>query len=132
MVSGFKYDGEGRLEHLCTVDSLPDGVTRPTGASQSGISISADGKYLYTLMRQVNMISVFEINAETGRLELIQTMENACDYPRHCAISPDGRFLVVAGFYGKEVVSYPIGADGRLLPACNRASQPMPGTVTFM
>lgn len=131
VVSVFKYDSDGQLEHINTVDSLPDDITPPVGASQSGICISNDGKYLYTLMRQVNAISVFEISETDGSLNMIQCMKNACDGPRHCAVSADGKYLVVAGFYGKEVVSYPIGEDGKLLPAAASVAQPMPGTVTF-
>lgn len=131
IVSAFRYDAEGALEHICTVNSLPEHIAAPVGFSQSDICIDSSGKYIYTLLRIVNVITVYEIDSASGRLERIQVLENACDGGRACAISPDGRFLLVAALTGKEIASFPIGKDGRLSPAVVSLEQPMPGTVSF-
>jgi 6-phosphogluconolactonase (cycloisomerase 2 family) len=131
VVSAFRYDREGRLTHVCTEDALPAHIAPPKGLSQSDICVGKSGRYLYTVLRQVNVITVFEIDVNTGRLTRIQVFENACADGRGCAISPDGRFLVVAASAGKEVVSYPIGKDGRISAAVSSLKQPIPGTITF-
>ncbi|MDR0875529.1 MAG: lactonase family protein, partial [Clostridiales Family XIII bacterium] len=131
IVSAFRYDEAGRLEPVCTAAALPAYITPPEGAVQSDICIGKSGRYLYTILRQVNVISVYEIEEKTGRLTLIQVFENACDGGRGCAVSPDGRFLIVAAFSGKELVTYPLGEDGKISPAVSSVTQFSPGTVTF-
>ncbi|MDR3363866.1 MAG: lactonase family protein [Clostridiales Family XIII bacterium] len=130
-VSAYRYDDEGRLSHVCDADALPAHIAPPEGAVQSDICVGKSGRYLYTVLRQVNAITAFEIEETTGRPTRIQVFENACDGGRGCAISPDGRFLVVAALSGKEAKVFPIGKDGTLSPAVCSVKQPLPGTVTF-
>ncbi|MDQ7096541.1 beta-propeller fold lactonase family protein [Desulfosporosinus sp. PR] len=131
IISAFRYDEEGKLEHIWTVDALPPQITPPEGFLQSDICLGKSGHYLYSLLRVVNVISVFKIDGKTGRLTLVQALEKACAGGRGCAVSPDGRFLILAALEGHEVATYPIGEDGRLSPAVSSIVQPLPGTVTF-
>ncbi|WP_165452510.1 lactonase family protein [Paenibacillus thalictri] len=131
ILTAFRYDEEGKLEHVCTIDALPPYITPPQGFTQSDICVGKSGQYVYTLLRQVNVISVFEIDENTGKLTMIQAFEQVCDGPRGCAASPDGRFLIVAAHAGHAVVTYPIGEDGTLSPAVSSIVQPAPGTVNF-
>ncbi len=117
LISAFRYDEEGKLEHIWTVDALPPQITPSEGFLQSDICLGKSGQYLYSLLRVVNVISVFKIDGKTGKLTLVQAFENACAGGRGCAVSPDGRFLIVAALEGHEVAAYPIGEDGRLSPA---------------
>lgn len=129
-VSAFGYDEEGRLEMIGSFACLPDHIRPPEGASQSDICISKDGCFIYVLLRQVNVITVFKINEQNGGLIRIQTLENVCDGGRGCAISPDGRFLIAASLSG-DVSTYPVNSDGTLSGAVAAIRQPVPGTVTF-
>jgi len=127
----FRYNVTGALEFICEESSLPAHIAPPDGAVQSDICIGKTGRYLYTLLRIVNVISVHEIDTKTGGLTLIQTLEGVDDGCRGCAISPDGRFLVVAAFSGNTVTVYPIGEDGRLSQQVFSIEQPQAATVTF-
>lgn len=130
IISIFRYDAQGRLEPVGSVSSLPEHIAPPEGASQSDLCIGSSGRRLYVLLRRVNVITVFDIDGQTGALTMIQTLEHVCDGGRGCAISPDGRFLIVASLSG-DVTTYPIQADGTLSPAAAAVKQPVPGTVTF-
>lgn len=99
---------------------------------QSDIRIHPSGKYLYNLIRGINAVSVFAINEETGDLDKVQTVTLDGTGPRGCAISPDGRFMLIAALTSNEVLVWAIGEDGKLSPSsCRKISQPNPGTVTF-
>ena len=60
------------------------------------IHISADGRFLYGSNRGHNSIAVFAIDADSGALTPLQHASVAGDWPRNFALSPDGRFILVA------------------------------------
>jgi 6-phosphogluconolactonase (cycloisomerase 2 family) len=131
VVSSLRYDEEGRLDLICTMIALPEGCEDHPGMQQSDIRVHPSGKYLYNMIRGINAVVVFRIAEATGRIEKIQAVTVEGAGPRGCAISPDGRFMLIAALAGKEVLVWAIGADGRLSPTGHRISQPNPGNVTF-
>jgi 6-phosphogluconolactonase (cycloisomerase 2 family) len=131
VVSSLRYDEAGRLDLICTVTALPEGCEDHPGMQQSDIRVHPSGKYLYNMIRGINAVVVFAIVETTGRIEKIQTVTLEGAGPRGCAISPDGRFMLIAALAGKEVLVYAIGEDGRLSPTDHRIGQPNPGNVTF-
>jgi 6-phosphogluconolactonase len=131
VISVFRYDQEGKLELVQTVNILPEDCKVDRTVMQSDISIHPSGKYLYTLLRGVDSASVFEIKEETGELERVQTVTLDGTGPRGCAISPDGRFILIAALTSKEILVWTIGNDGKLSPTGKKITQPNPGNVTF-
>lgn len=132
VISAFRYDQDGKLEPICAVNPLPEGCEDDPDMKQSDIRIHPSGKYLYNLIRGINAVSVFAINEETGDLDKVQTVTLDGTGPRGCAISPDGRFMLIAALTSNEVLVWAIGEDGKLSPTlCKKISQPNPGTVTF-
>jgi len=137
VLRAFRYGEDGALEHICTVDTLPDGfqddpsLDKEMRLRQSDISIHPSGKYLYTLMRGANYISAFEIDQTTGALERIQAAELDGVSPRSCAFSPDGRFLLIATSGSGEILAWSVGADGKVSSTGVKTNQPSPGTLTF-
>jgi len=137
VIRAFKYDEDGRLDHICTVDTLPDGcvddpsLDRNQRPRQSDIQIHPSGKYLYTLIRGISTVSAFAIDQNTGALEKIQSLRLGGTAPRSCAFSPDSRFLVIPIPDCGEVIVCSVGPDGQLSVTDKKASQPSPGIVTF-
>jgi 6-phosphogluconolactonase len=134
IVESFRYHDDGTLESICTASALPEGVEDNLGMKQSDIKIDHLGRYLYDLLRGPNAVSVFAIDQKNGSIENIQTVTLEGTMPRGCAISPDGRFLLVAMQMSDEVLILEIGGDGRLTPTGRRLGLPQqsrPGTVTF-
>jgi 6-phosphogluconolactonase (cycloisomerase 2 family) len=131
VVASLRYDEEGTLEPVCTVSALPEDREDGPTVKQSDIAVHPNGRCLYSLIRGLDAVSVFEIDEKTGRIDRVQTVALDSAGPRGCAVSPDGRFLLIAALEGKEVVVWAIGDGGRLAPTGKRVSQPNPGTVTF-
>ena len=137
IVRGFRYKETGELEHICTIDALPDGYEDdPTKGKyerpwQSDIRIHPSGKYIYTLFRNINAVSVLAVDQASGALAKIQSVDIEGDGPRGCAISPDGRFMLIAALNSGEVLTWAIGEDGRISPTGMKAKEPSPGNVTF-
>ena len=131
VIRAFRYDEDGKLEPICTVNALPEDCEDNPTMMQADIRIHPSGKYLYDLIRGINAVSVFEIKEETGEIEKIQTVTLDGTGPRGCAISPDGRFMHIAALTSKEILVWAIGEDGKLSPTGKKISQPSPGNVTF-
>lgn len=131
VISVFHYEEDGTLECIQTVNVLPDGTEIDRTTMQSDIRIHPSGRYLYDLIRGVNVVSVFAINQETGEIERIQTVKLDGIGPRGCAVSPDGRYLIIALTVSQKIVVWAIGANGKVSSTGRSFSQPSPGNVTF-
>jgi len=131
VISAFRYNEDGKLDPIHTVNILPEEVIVDHTVMQSDIRIHPSGKVLYTLIRGIHSVSVFKIKEETGDMERIQTVTLDGTGPRGCAISPDGRFMLIAALTSREILVWAIGGDGKLSPTGKKISQPDPGNVTF-
>jgi 6-phosphogluconolactonase len=131
VISAFRYDEDGKLELIHSVNVLPEGSKVDRTITQSDIRIHPSGKYLYDLIRGADLVSVFAIKEKTGEIERIQTVKLDGAGPRACAISPDGRFIHIAAATSQKVLVWAIGEDGKVSPTGKNVSQPSPGTVTF-
>jgi 6-phosphogluconolactonase len=131
VISAFRYDESGKLQLIHAVDVLAEGTKFDRTTMSSDIRIHPSGKYLYDLIRGLNMISVFAIKESTGEIERIQTVTLDGKGPRGCAVSPDGRFILIALLDDQKVVVWAIGEDGKVSPTGKSVKQPNPGNVTF-
>ena len=132
ILSSFRYDEQGKLEHIETISTLPDGYEAPShdALSQSDICISGNGKFVYDMLRIVNVIHVYEIDELSGRLTRIQTLDTP-DGGRAFSLSPDGRFMAVAFHDSHRTDIYAVGADGKLQGVVSSAASSSPSTVSF-
>ena len=65
--------------------------------ASADLHISPDGKFLYASNRgNANTITIFSINAYTGKLTLVGYQSTMGRTPRNFAIDPTGNFLLVA------------------------------------
>jgi 6-phosphogluconolactonase len=131
VISAFRYAEDGKLGFIHAVDVLPEGSKIVRTVMPSDIRIHPSGKYLYTLTRGLDMISVHAINEKTGEIQRIQTDKLDGKGPRGCAVSPDGRFILIAVLDDQKVVVWAIGEDGKVSPTGKSVKQPNPGNVTF-
>ncbi|MCD8067736.1 MAG: lactonase family protein [Lachnospiraceae bacterium] len=111
-------------------------VTPPSAGgrslSQSDLTVSADGRFLYTMYRGINMVCVYAIDQETGIPEFVQEIALSGKGPRGCKLSPDGRFLLVANLDSKDVTTLAVADDGTLTETAYMTfGQEHPGNVTF-
>ncbi|MBU9727733.1 lactonase family protein [Diplocloster modestus] len=132
-VTAFSYRKDATVERICVENALDQSLPVKSGTrlEQQGFVIDQEGRYLYTLMNAADVIGVMEINQESGRLRLIQSMPMYGTRARGLAISPNGKFLLSAALVGGELASYEIGGDGTLRLACKGPAQPGAAYLTF-
>lgn len=88
-----KVKEDGSLEALEYFSNLGDqSFDRADGGA---IRISQDGHFLYTSTRFADILTVFQINNESGQLDLIQTIPSGGEIPRDFTLSADDRHLLV-------------------------------------
>lgn len=118
MVCSFRYTEDGTVEKVSAVNVLPQDCVVPPGShyEQQGLCISEDGKYVYTCLNGPNSIAVLSLNAESGKLHLVQYAPIAGEWPRGLALVPGGKFVVASCLVSGDIASYEIEADGCLRP----------------
>ncbi|MGE3637522.1 MAG: lactonase family protein [Pirellulales bacterium] len=117
--------GNGRGIHLFAVD-LETGALTPLGVfemgtSPSSLAVNAVGTRLYSSNETDSVgenkegtVSAFSIDRKNGKLELLNTVSAGGAGPTHVSVHPNGRFLLVANYFGGSVAVLPVLADGRL------------------
>ncbi len=83
--------GTGALQPLQWLPTLPDTFTGNSRAA--GIQVDAQGRHLYVSNRGCDSIAVYDIDAATGRLSLVQVTPTGGRTPRFFTLGPDGRWL---------------------------------------
>lgn len=117
-VCAFCYSEDGDVQFMNKVDSLPQDYS---GAAEGqGFCMSGDGKYLYNLLQGPNAVAVLSVDQNTGALSVLQHMPVEGARVRHCALSPNGRFLVTACLSG-EISVYAVEENGLLSPTPHKA-----------
>lgn len=120
--------GNGRGIHLFQVDRetgamTPSGLYE-MGTSPSALAFNADKTRLYSANEterigenEAGSISAFAIDQSDGSLKLLNTVSSGGKGPAHLSVSPSGKFVLGANYFGGSVVVIPIRPDGSLGPA---------------
>lgn len=91
------------------VSTLPAGFE---GVSYcADIHVSGDGKFLYGSNRGHNSIAVFKVAAETGELDFRGTVPVEGDWPRNFALSPCGKWMLVANQRSHDITVFSIDTE---------------------
>ena len=104
-VSLYEYDSaNGMLSEKQTIATIPFDSQENIVAD---IHISDSGERVYVSNRGHNSIAVYDINAG-GILTLASMPGCGGNWPRNFAISPGGKFILVANQYSNEICALPI------------------------
>lgn len=128
------YDEQWHLRIAQTIDIPATSSEDLTGARvmQSDIILSPDGRYVYTLYRGTNSIWILDVDEETGLLTKKEEYHvGGAGGPRGGAISPDGRFLLIADTQTHQIHSLRILPDGRLEKSASNGALRYPGVIRF-
>ncbi len=131
-VTVLAWDGQrGTLQPLQTVSTLPaDFEGRNTTAE---LAVHPNGRFLYGSNRGHDSLAVFRVDAQTGRLRLVQHVSTQGRTPRHFALDPTGRFLLAENQDSGTVVVFRVDADtGRLTPTGSRVRVDFPVCAVFV
>lgn len=130
-VTAFRHDaGEGTLQELQTISTLPVGYSGENSAAE--IAVDARGTFLYASNRGSDSIAIFKIDGRKGTLTAAGHASTLGRTPRHFAIDPTGRYLVVANQDSSSVVVFRIDPKtGGLTPTGTTLRVPFPVCVGF-
>lgn len=133
------YDRDSKTGKITARDSVSN-LEVGKDATQmtcSEICVSGDGKFVYAANRdlantQRDSLSVFSVQ-EDGGLKLIQVVAAEVWIPRNINLSPDGKWLLVAGQKSDLVTVFSIDTEtGQLKFTGNKVEVPSPMCVEFL
>ena len=123
------FGGEGAKEQGIAVFDLTGGRWIPAGAvasaAPSSLALDASESFLYAVNDvdeyeglPTGTVEAYAIDGANGTLQLVnrQKLSLSATAPRHVAVSPDGRALVVAVHGGGAYNVLPLGQDGSVQP----------------
>lgn len=100
-----KNDGKPLFTCIQVISTLPEQFK---GVSYgSSLDISGDGRFLYAANRGADTIGVFDINPN-GTLSKKQDISCKGEFPRHIALTKEGRCLMIANQKSNQVVLYSV------------------------
>ena len=118
-ISCFTMDPEtGALELRQTVSTLPTGFTDANTAAE--ITLDSHGDILYASNRGHESIVMFDVNFLSGELAA-PNWTNTGKGPRHFALDPTGKWLLVASQHGNSIAVFEIDHDAKKLKATSSA-----------
>ena len=132
-VTTFSYDAtRAALFEEQTLSTLPAGYTATERDSCAEIAVHPNGKFVYGSNRGHDSIAVFAVEANTGKLTLVQNEPAQGKTPRHFAIDPTGKWLLAESQNSDTIAVFVINAtNGKLSQAGQRVSVGSPVCAVF-
>jgi len=112
-----------------TISALPADFTGTNTAAE--IRIHPSGRFLYTTNRGHNSVAMFEIEQETGELEVIGWESTRGEWPRGMNIDPSGTFLYAANQNTDDIAVFRIQSTSGKLRFSTLVNTPTPVDVEF-
>ncbi|HVO10641.1 MAG TPA: lactonase family protein [Vicinamibacteria bacterium] len=129
-IIAFAYDpNAGALHALQRVSTVPAGAA--AGNSTAEIAISKDGLHLYGSNRGRDTLAVFAVDPASGRLTPQGEVAAGGRTPRHFALDPSGRLLLVAHQDSDSLSLFGVEASGMPAPSGATATVSRPVCVLF-
>ncbi|MFT3787597.1 MAG: lactonase family protein [Tepidisphaeraceae bacterium] len=130
--SRYAFDAStGTAKQVQTISSLPDGFADLHAMSH--VAPTPDGRFVYSSVRDMrkeapwrDAIAIYAVDEKTGQLKSIG-FQPTDRFPRHFAIDPTCRWMIVASQYQDTLRTYRLDATtGRLTPTdyVTRLGQP--------
>jgi 6-phosphogluconolactonase len=128
-ISALAYNStNGSFTEIQTISTLPAGY--PEESFCADIHVSPNGKFLYGSNRGHNSLVVFAIDAESGKLSLVEHVDTQGKWPRNFGFDPSGNILLVANQNTNNIFSYRADPNtGKLTPTGHSAEVPSPVCV---
>ena len=126
------YDSkDGKLVEKQTISTLPDDFS---GTSHTAdVHVTTSGKFLYGSNRGHDSLAMFQVDADSGKLEFIGTESTGGKNPRNFAIDPSDTFVLAANQDSDNIVTLRIDPmSGALTPTGSVCQAPTPVCLKFM
>jgi len=112
-----------------TISTLPPDFTGTNTTAE--IRIHPSGRFLYNTNRGHNSVTMFEIEPETGELEVIGWESTRGEWPRGMNIDPSGNFLYAANQNTDNIAVFRIKLTSGKLSFNTLINTPTPVDVEF-
>lgn len=116
-VGVFKYKDNGKtpeFELVQTIETLSDELD-PLHDCAAAITISPDGKHLFTSTAGDNSVAMFAINSEDGTLVKEFALPISGEYPKDIALFPDGKHIAVVNHESNSITTFTIDYEKKVL-----------------
>ena len=112
-----------------TISTLPPDFTGTNTTAE--IRIHPSGRFLYNTNRGHNSVTMFEIEPETGELEVIGWESTLGEWPRGMNLDPSGTFLYAANQNTDNIAVFRINPANGKLEFSTLINTPTPVDVEF-
>ncbi|MCS7166067.1 MAG: lactonase family protein [Gemmatales bacterium] len=131
-VTAFVWDSKkGQLTEIQTVSTLPKDFQGTSYTAE--ILVHPGGEWLFGSNRGHDSISVFRIDKQSGKLELVSHATKGIRWPRNFNIDPSGRFVLVASERADNLVIFELDyKNGVLTPVSVESDVPTPVCLKFV
>ena len=112
-----------------TISTLPPDFSGTNTTAE--IRIHPNGRFLYNTNRGHNSVTIFEIEPETGELEVIGWESTRGEWPRGMNLDPSGSFLYAANQNTDNIAVFRIDPVSGKLQLSSLVNTPTPVDVEF-
>ena len=112
-----------------TISTLPPDFSGTNTTAE--IRIHPNGRFLYNTNRGHNSVTIFEIEPETGELEVIGWESTRGEWPRGMNLDPSGSFLYAANQNTDNIAVFRIDPASGKLQFSSLVNTPTPVDVEF-
>lgn len=130
-LAAFRWDADAGT--LAPIATLPLVDRRPPGeVTAAHVEVAPSGRFAYASVRGTDELVVVALDAATGAPSLVQRVPTGGRWPRHFALDPSGRLLLVANQRSGTVTAFRVDPDtGRVTATGSVAEVPAPVCVRF-
>ena len=129
-VTVFDYNAaRGAFVWAQTISTLPDDFTGTNTTAE--IRVHPSGRFLYNTNRGHNSVTMFEIDEDTGTLDVIGWESTRGEWPRGMNIDPSGTFLYAANQNTDSISVFRVQPSNGKLKFSTLVHTPTPVDVEF-
>ncbi|MEV4334394.1 lactonase family protein [Streptomyces sp. NPDC049597] len=121
----------GRLEPLCEVPILSDGLPDGERAYPSVVSVASDGRFLWAAVRGSNTLVTLSLADAADKPRITDCVESGGSWPRDLVPDPEGRRLYVANEWSGDVTWFDVDPQSGQLRYAGAVSVPAAACVVF-
>ncbi len=114
---------KGTLTRVQHIGSLKPGTKYTSETTVASVCVSADGRFVYVSNRgeDNDSLTAFSVDEATGKLTFVQMIPSGGKIPRHFAIDPSGKWIVVAHQKSNSLVVFARDPGTGMLSATGRS-----------
>ncbi len=129
-ITTFDYDPErGAFIWVQTIPTLPPSFAGSNTTAE--IRIHPSGRFLYNTNRGHNSVTMYDVDADTGKLSVIGWQSTLGEWPRGMNIDPSGTFLYVGNQNTDTIAVFPIQPSNGKLKQSALVHTPTPVDIEF-